>query len=218
MKLKDLQPSRSKVPVYSGVVADAGGKRDYELSVTGSRPLVERVFENVVFTTDIEPQVSKEQFEARSRQFLKQRAGRPDAVALPGPPNIDDLGRKQPPRATPKDSVVVHLRRIRGEGTFWAGWFPRLFIPAGANLFFVLPRVWTCWGFVAPTTGDPDLFLSLGAPTAPPVMAATAGGTTTEGVTFTGAPFPWTQFAAWFRINGFTATVTDFGMVGHSIP
>lgn len=218
MKLGDLRRSGTKITVYSGVIADVEGNKDYELSITGPRAIIDAAFKNVDFEVGIDRQATPEEFDARSREFWKRRIGGRDGTPRPGRPTIDRLSRKAPPSATPKDSVVVYLRRIEGDGTFWSAWFPGLVLPRGRNLFFVLPRVWTCWGMVVPAAGDADIFLSLGSPTAPFVRAATAGGTTVEAVTFSGSPFPWAHFAAWFRVNGFVNTVTDFGMVGHSIP
>lgn len=218
MKLGDLQRTGKTISTYSGVVADAEGNRDYELSITGPRRVVEAAFKGVDFEIEIDRQATPEKFEARSREFWKRRAGGRDGAPKSSAPTIDRVSRKAPPAANAKNSIVVSLRRIKGSGTFWAAWFPGLVLPAGFSLFFVLPRVWNCWGIVVPALGDADIFLTLGSPASPVVMAATAGGPTVESVTFTGAPFPWTHFAAWFRVLGFVNTVTDFGMVGHSIP
>jgi hypothetical protein len=218
MKLRDLRRSGTRTTLYSGILADVEGNRDYELSITGPRSLIDAAFKNVDFEVGIDRQAKPEEFEALSREFWQRRVGGRGDMARPGRPTIDRLFRKAPRSATAKDSIVVYLRRIEGQGTFWSAWFPGLVLPSGANLFFVLPRVWTCWGMVVPAVGDADIFLSLGSPTSPVVSAAIAGGTTVEAVTFSGSPLPWTQFAAWFRVNGFVNTVTTFGMVGHSIP
>lgn len=214
MKLKDLKRSGAS---YSAVLADVAGNRDYELTITGNRALAERAFKEVEFEVTLDPKASPAEFEARSREFWARRVDAREPHPVPGAETIEAISKRARP-VTAKNSVVVSLRRTSGTGTWWAAWFPGLFLPAGANLFFVLPRVWTCWGVVVPATGDADVFLSLGSPSAPPVSTAMAGGTTMEGVTFTGAPFPWTHFAAWFRVNGFLTSVTDFGMAGHSIP
>jgi hypothetical protein len=218
MKLADLQRSGTKTTVYSGVLADAEGNREYELSITGTRAMVDAAFKGVEFDVVIDKRVAREQFEARSREFWNSRVRGREVTGKRRPASVDSVSRKAPKPATAKDSVVVSLRRTSGDGTLWAAWFPGLVLPAGMNLFFVLPRVWTCWGVVVPAVGDADIFLSLGSPAAPVVMAATAGGTTAESVMFTGTPLPWTHFSAWFRVNGFVNTATDFGMVGHSIP
>lgn len=218
MKLKDLKRSGAKESVYSGVVADVAGHSDYELSITGAREMVERMFEKVDVELDIDPKASKDEFESRSQTVWKRHARGRAPVPPPAARPIKDLIRKEPPAATPRNSVVVTLRRTKGEGTFWGVWLPRVFIPAGASLFLVLPRVWTCWGVVVPTFGNPNLFLSIGAPFAPPVSAAVAPGLTVEAVGFTGAPLPWTHFSAWFRVFGAAPTLTDVGIFGHSIP
>jgi hypothetical protein len=218
MKLADLQRSGTKTTVYSAVLADAEGNRDYELTITGSRALVDAAFKGVEFDVVIDKRVARDAFEARSAEFWKSKVRGREVTAKRKPMSVDSVSRKAVKPATAKDSVVVSLRRISGDGTLWAAWFPGLVLRAGMNLFFVLPRVWTCWGVVVPAIGDADIFLSLGSPTAPVVMAATAGGPTVESVTFTGTPLPWTHFSAWFRVNGFVNTATDFGMIGHSIP
>jgi hypothetical protein len=216
LQLKEFKRSRSKMPLYSAVLADAGGKRDYELTISGNRRIVERAFEKTEFEVSIDAHASPDDFEARSREFWNRRVGRHELTPTPRPATIEDLFRRVPP-PVPKHSVVVHLRRINGQGTFWALFLNPIYVPAGASLFFVLPRVWTCWASVGPFTGDANIFLSLGSPLVPPVRASISP-LAVDGVDFTTAPFPWTQFSAWFRVTGVLSGPAMFMMVGHGIP
>jgi hypothetical protein len=217
MQLKEFKRSRSKMPLYSAVLADAAGKQDYELTISGNRRIVEPAFEKTDFEVSIDAHVSPDDFEAWSREFWNRRVGKDDLTPTTRPATVEDLFRKVPPLVA-KNSVVVQLRRIQGQGTLWALFLNPIYVPAGASLFFVLPRVWTCWASVWPITGNADIFLSLGSPIVPPVRASTSL-LAVDGVDFTTAPLPWTQFAAWFRVTAVgPGTPAMFMMAGHGIP
>jgi len=217
MKIDELKRSGTRRSVYTSVVADEDGAKDYELSITGSRKLVETIFAKADFDIEIAPRVTKDQVEERSRRFWKSRVERGRAVAPPVEA-VDALVRQKPP-AVGKETVLVYLRRTKGDGTFWAMFFSGLVVPPGLSLIFVLPRVWTTWSFVVPLTGNPKLFLTLLPPPAPIVAAGLGGGLSVDTVSFTSAPFPWTQFAAWHSIFGAAPvpSVTSFGLFGHSV-
>jgi hypothetical protein len=160
--------------------------------------------------------VTTDAFQNSSKNFFNKYL-QTDHVRHPEAEVIAELiGRKLPGASSAKDTLIVYLRRTKGEGTFWAMYFPFLVVPSGLSLFFVLPRVWTTFGMLQPITGNPDIFLSLGAPFTFPVAFGT-GGVNTVG--FTGSPLPWTQFSAWYRIFGSAApsSTTNFLMTGHSI-
>jgi hypothetical protein len=219
MKIEALKRSGTRRPVYTGVVSDEDGGKDFELSITGSKKLVETIFSKSDFDIEIAQHVTENQFEERSRRFWNSRVERRDAVS-PTPESVTALvGQKTPAVSASKDTVVVYLRRTKGDGTFWAMWFPGIVLPPGASVLFVLPRVWTTWSVVVPVAGNPNLFLTLLPPPAPVVDSGLFGGLSIDTVSFTTAPFPWTQFTAWHLILGAapTPTITSFGMTGHSI-
>ena len=222
MKLDELKRSGTRRPVYAGPVADVEGNKHYELAIAGTKSLIKKVFSEVDFEIEIAPRATAEEFDERSKRFLKRHIPAGKIVAPPIEAITALIGRAPPPvGSAAKDTVVVYLRPTEGEGTFWAMWLPFLTIPPGLSLSFVLPRVWTTWSVVMPRTGNPDLFLSLNSPFAPPVMTAVSPIPVTEGVSFTGPPVPWAQFYPWHRILAAAPaayTVTDFGLGGHSLP
>jgi hypothetical protein len=218
MKIEALTYSETRRSVYTGVVSDEDDGKDYELSITGSKKLIETILSKSDFDIEIAPRVTKDEFEERSRRFWNSRVERRNSVSPPPETVAALVGKKPPGVSASKDTVVVHLRRTKGEGTFWSMWFPALVLPPGGSLLFVLPRVWTTWSVVVPIAGNPNLFLSLLPPPAPAVASGISGGIDT--VSFTTAPFPWAQFTPWHLIIGAapTLTSTNFGITGHSIP
>jgi hypothetical protein len=220
MKLDALKRSRSRRPIYSARVTDEDGKDHYELSITGPQKLIETIFAKVDFEIEIATSVTSDQFAERSRRFWNKRMGQRSAVPIPIDAVASLLGKKHQAPAPTKDSVVVYLRRTEGEGTFYGLWVPTLTLPPATGLFFFLPRVWTTWSGVVPFTGNPNLFLNLTPPPTPPVSSAILAGPIAEAVSFTTAPFPWSQFAAWHRVVNATpgaSTVTHYALVGHSV-
>ena len=217
MKLTDLKRSGKRGTVYSKALSDRSGNESYELSIVGPSKVAGQVFKKCDFEIQIDVDVPTDAYQEQSKKFFAKylqadHAGHPEAEVIAGL-----IGRKLPGGSSTKDSLVVYLRRTKGDGTFWSMFFPSLVLPPGLSLFFVLPRVWTTFGIVAPVIGNPDIFLSLGAPFTPAVSSGMGGGVNTAG--FVGAPFPWTQFSAWYRIFGAAAipSTTNFLMTGHSI-
>lgn len=216
MKLTDLQRSGKRGTVYSKALSDRSGNESYELSIVGPSKLAGEVFKKCDFEIQIDVDVATDAFQDSSKKFLKKHLQadhlrHPEAEVIAGL-----IGRKLPGASSTKDTLIVYLCRTKGDGTFWAMFFPFLVLPPGLSLFFVLPRVWTTLGMLQPITGNPDIFLSLGAPFTAPVASGMGGVNT---VSFSGTPLPWTQFAAWYRILGAapTSSTTNFLMTGHSI-
>lgn len=117
-----------------------------------------------------------------------------------------------------ESSIVVSIQRTEGEGTWWGWWWPMLALPAGANLFFILPPICHCAGFVTPLTGDPDLFLSANGPRTPIIAASMLGAGAIDRVAFgPSICWPWAKFVPWFRVNAFSTCITGFGMTGFGI-
>src|SRR5262249_12736667 len=153
----------------------------YELNIRGAKPLVERVFKKSEFEFEIDPDVSAETVPKEALQVpAKYLDIAKDPFADPG----ENAFKKPPGRINERQSVIVSVRRTRGKGTRFNLFFPLLFVPAGANLFFVLPRVQLGSGTVFPLLGDPDLFLHLNSPTGPVLASSTLGGLSMDSVDF----------------------------------
>jgi hypothetical protein len=212
VKLAQMKRTTGRDPSWAMRVADKTGREDYELTIRGPNALVSKVFEKSDPEIEIDPHGSDDT--ARKRIIeLRDKYSR-SAKA----PHVDDgKGAFKKPRLKidEKTSVVVSLRRIRGEGTFWAFFIPFLFIPRGANLLFALPPVFSCVGSVFPLAGDPDLFLTLNGVFTPTVAMSIRAGTAIDSVAFGPMPvrFP-PAFVPFFRVSGFTTTLTGFLMAG----
>src|SRR5512132_1897721 len=142
MQLKAMKKVKGAEAAYLARLADTAGNQDFELAISGSLPLIDRIFGRADFDVRIDSSVtSKDAADKLSQAFWNERVTSLDRIhAVPGP-TIEALDKKPPRAATSKASVVVSLRRVQGRGTWWGGWFPGLVLPAGANMFFVLPPV-----------------------------------------------------------------------------
>jgi hypothetical protein len=215
MRLEDLTRSRvAGGSHYAGTLTDSAGDEHYELGISGPASLIQKVFAKSDFEHWIEPKATAKSWPSRSRKFWA-------TYASAGTGELETIAalEKAPPAApTPKNSIVVSLRRTEGQGTWWAAWWPLLALPAGANVFFLLPPVCNCFGFVVPVTGDPDLFLTANGPTTPTIAFSMLGPGAVDRVSFGPAVcWPWTEFMPWFRVNAFTACTFGFGMSGFGV-
>lgn len=221
MKLRDLERSRSKRPVYSARVADEEGNSHYEFSIAGPQGQIEKIFARSHFEIEIASSVLEDRFAERSRRFWDRRIASDPRPAVPIETVTAALTRKmRKPPAIPKDPVIVCLRRTEGQGTFYGLWVPTLVLTPGTGLFFFLPGVWATWSAILRYTGNPDLFLNVGLPPpAAPVSRAISVGAISESVSWSTTPFPWNQMPAWHRVvcTGGATVVTHYAMVGHSI-
>jgi len=217
MRLKEMKRSGKAGTVrYLAILADDLGKSDYELSIHGPAKLAEKIFDKCDFQITIRPKATAADAEAQSRETWRRYY--PTAKLSQDAPGLEVFDKQKVAPATSRNSVVVSLRRVRGEGTFWAGLFPNLFVPAGANLFFVMPSVCNCSGTLFPSSGDPDLFLTLNGITTPTVAASLKFGTAIDSVFFGSAIcWPWAEFWPFFRVNGFVTGVCTFWMTGFGI-
>lgn len=213
MRLKDLE--RRKAGLYVGTLADAAGDTRYELAISGAAKLVEKVFAKSDFEYGIDPKATQDDWGARFEEVWTKAIGpagdkeRETVVAL---------RKRIPASATTANSIVVSTRRTEGEGTWWWWSWPLLALPAGTNVFFVLPPVCNCAGAVVPIRGDPDLFLSANGPRTPVIAASTRGAGLVDRVSFGPAIcWPWQEFVPWFRVNAFTSCVTSFVMSGFGV-
>lgn len=215
MRLKELKRSRTGDRPYFATLADVNGDSHYELAISGTDELVKKVFAKTDFEWKIDPKVGEKDASNRDREMWDRYSTSGDRANEPATIN----GLKAPPKpATARSSVVVSLRRTQGQGTWWWMWFPGLFVPTGASLFFVLPPICNAFGFVAPLSGDADLFLTRNGPTTPIVSASTLGGTAIDRVAFGPAIcWPWQEYVPWFRVFGFRTSVTGFGMGGFGV-
>jgi hypothetical protein len=216
MRLKELKRSRTGDRPYVATLDDMNGDSHYELAISGPDELVKKVFAKSDFEWRIDPKVAEKDVAGRNREMWDRYASAGDQANEPE--TIASLSKAAPKAATARNSVVVSLRRTQGEGTWWWMWFPTLLIPAGFNLFVILPPVCNAFGFTVPHSGDPDLLLMRNGPFFPPVSASTLRGTAVDRVAFgPSICWPWEEFFPWFRIIGVTTSVTDFGMGGFGV-
>jgi len=216
MRLKDLKKSDTDGVLYAGTLTDSVGDTHYELAISGSSKLIQKVFADSEFEYQIEPKANEKDWIDRYQEIWDRNTIM-DA-ALGNPETFAALDKAGPAAATAKNSIVVSLRRTEGQGTWWWVWFTLLALPAGANLFFILPPICNCSGFVVPVTGDPDLYLSANGPRNPIIAASTRGAGAIDRVAFGPAIcWPWQEFVPWFRVNAFSTCVTSFGMSGFGV-
>jgi hypothetical protein len=213
MHLKDLKRQRND-GAYVGTVADSIGDAHYELVISGSSKLIQKVFAESEFEHLIDPKAAAKEWVTRNQEMWERNTGTADGEK--GPETIVALDKGVPVAATAKNSIVVSIRRTEGQGTGWGFWFPLLALPVGANLYFVLPPICNCWGVTVPLDGDPDLFLSANHPYAPVIASSRLGGLRAiDRVSF--GPiicWPWEQFVPWFRVNAYSTCLTGFGLAG----
>jgi hypothetical protein len=216
VRLADLERSRSGGVRYAAALSDTAGDSHYELGIYGPDALIRKVLANSEFEHWIEPKATEKDWPGRSKSFWERHAG-----AHPGPRphgTVNALDGTPPRAPTAKSSIVVSVRRTEGRGTWWGFWWPALGLPAGSSVFFVLPPVCNCSGFVLPASGNPDLFLTANGPFTPLIAASTGGPGAFDSVAFGPAIcWPWTEFVPWFRVFAVTTTVCSFGMSGFGV-
>jgi hypothetical protein len=217
MILKDMKrTTKNGTGRYLAILSDDLGAADYELSIHGPEKLVEQTFEKSDFEIVIRPKATKKEAEA----YCGEAWGRYHATAK-APEHaagLEVLEKRNLEEAESANSVVITTRRVRGEGTFWALWFPNLFVGTGSNLFFTMPSVCNCSATLFPITGDPDLFLTLNGTAGPAVASSRRAGTAIDSVSFGSTLcWPWTEFWPFFRVNGFRTSVTGFWMTGFGV-
>lgn len=216
MHLNDLKRPATDGAPYLGTLTDTAGDTHYELAISGPSKLIQTVFAKTDFEYGIEPKANETDWVSRYQELWTRSMG-----ATGGEKERDTvaaLDKAPPAAATAKNSIVVSTRRTEGKGTWWWWAWPVLALPAGANLFFVLPPICNCAGAVAPLSGDPDLFLTANGPRTPTLAASMRGAGMIDRVSFGPAVcWPWQEFVPWFRINAFTSCVTSFAMTGFGV-
>ena len=211
MKLADLKRVTGDSQKRTIALTDTKGREDYELAIRGPAALVARVFEKSDFQIEIDPAATVKTAQTRLRA-LTEKYSSPAKTPFPDPG--ENAFKRPSTTFNQKNAIVVSLRRIRGQGTFWAFGVPPIALPRGINLLFILPPVSFCVGVVRPFIGDADLFLTLNGTFTPTVAMSILGGTAVDVVSFgltAGAP---SLFVPFFRVNAFTTCLTDFFMAG----
>lgn len=218
MHLAEMERSgRGAKTRYIATLTDDSGASGYELVIAGPGELVKKIFNKSDFEATISPKATRKDAEAAFEATWK-KYGKPFAD-LTRVQNISGLIKKEPGKITPDNSVLVSVSRTRGEGTFWGFWLPVLFVPQGENLLFALPPVCVCFGQLDPSSGDPDLFLTLNGVSTPTVRASVGGGLARDSVSFGNfLCAPWEQFVPFFRIYGYLASTFGIWIGGHGIP
>lgn len=212
MRLQDMKRSGDETARFTSIVADERGANDYELTISGTPALVEQVFEKSDFEITISPDLDEETAGRRTKDLWAKYAASVTDIAPAE--DLDSLAKVTPRDAARKNSIVVSLRRIRGEGTYFAIWLPLLFIPRGVSLFLVAPPALVCQGSVFPAPfvgGDPDLFLTLNGITTPVVSASRRAGPAIDTVSFA-VPLAigMRPVVPFYRIFGFATSLTGF--------
>jgi hypothetical protein len=188
-------------------VPDVTGASDYEMVIVGPADVVDRAFAKSDFSVAIDPRRGTDQVEkelaAEAQRSLEEYAevAQLTEVAL--------LKSKRATTApTTDNSILVSLRRIRGQGTFWIWGFP-YYLMRGWSIFLYLPPLTILSASAAPINGDQDLFLRGGGlpfyPTT--LMSSTRGGTAVDRIFFS-TPGAWNLLL--LRIFGFTSGAGAF--------
>lgn len=216
MRIEELKRPRRDGDPYIGQLTDSVGDTFYELAISGSSKLIQQVFAESDFEYVIDPKATDTDWVPRYQEMWTSNLA--TGRGAEGPETIAALDKPLPAVASAKNSIVVSMRRTEGQGTWWGWWWPMLSLPAGANLFFVLPPICNCLGVVVPISGDPDLFLTANGPFTRTLAASTLGTGAIDRVAFGPAIcWPWQEFVPWFRVNAFSTCVTGFGMSGFGV-
>src|SRR5438094_5512811 len=155
MQLKDMQRTKRRGHLIAkSTMADEAGVRDYEIAISGPARLVQEVFKDSDFETHIAPNLAGAEAERRTLEFWSRhsRSVQPVPLEVYGGSLLD----KDRP-LSPKNTVFVCARRVRGQGTWWGFWFPSLILPPFVSVFFILPPVCNCFATTFPIAGAPDL-------------------------------------------------------------
>jgi hypothetical protein len=197
---------------YTAALSDDRGEQAYQLLLVGEEGRLKETFGESDFDITISPDVEQEEFMAGAEKKL----GLTELVVPPDA--FDDFPALFPepaPKPSAKNSVVCALRRARPGGTGFALLVP-LFVPAGANVFFLFPPAFVCGGAVLPVSGNPDLFLNANSFVGPPVTFSAFAGLTADAVRFATSPFA--QFFPIFRVRGTLASVLTFAGASFGLP
>jgi hypothetical protein len=199
MKLSDMQRSGDATARYTMPVADTLDAKDFDLTITGPRKMVENVFADSEFEIVIDPAASREDMERRTKETLKKYLSK--LAEAPAAEDVESLAKRMPKSATGENSVVVTLRRLRGEGTAYYIIFPMV-LGRGQNLYFVMPPALITSGAVIPVNGDPDLFLTLNGVAGAPVASSMLAGGAADTISFG----KFDLFIPFYRVFGYTPT------------
>jgi hypothetical protein len=188
--------------LYTAPVADRGGESRYELTVHGSRKLVESVLGKSGLDIDIDAKATQEDAAKRAQQLLAPYYERLDS-AMREPWRIAAPRASTSKRAapTPARTITVSLRRTSGKGTLWviATPLPIAWLP-GTMVQFVLPNCFTGGATALPVSGNPNVVIRFNAPFAPIAAASALGGLAVDTAGFTNPPwlhvYPFNQFPA----------------------
>jgi hypothetical protein len=211
MRLDDFQQERvGRFTRYSAPLSDDTGEQAYQLLLVG---LDERIRESAgesEIEATINSRVEREEWEAS----LARTLGLTDQVVpVDAFDDLDGLFKRPAPEPTAEDSVVCVLRREKPGGSSFTVDFSGLFVPPGFSIFFVFPLAFACAAASLPSSGDPDLFLTLNSPSGPLVSSSVLPSRFPDFVFFMTPAF--FQFFPFVRVFGFAIGVTRF--IGSSV-
>jgi hypothetical protein len=161
MRLEEFQQEVvSRIVRYAAPVTDEAGEEAYELLIVGPEEQVRESFGESDFDVTIRPDVAEDEWreEAERTLFLEDQVV--PAAALADPREWAKPPRREPPAEA---RILVAFRATRPGGTGVNFRTTVTLFGSFLLLFFPPPRFTWAAAQVRPTSGDPDLFLSVGA-------------------------------------------------------
>lgn len=212
MRLDDFERSSDgEFSRFLTRVPDVAGVEEFELRIAGPGKLVEEMLAEATIDLTIDSSRDEPEPESPTRRefdsaYDEQRRAMWELATLD---DIDQLLKPTPPAPERDSSVFAAIRPVSSDGgTTYVLDVLNVTIPAGSSLFAGGWWVNRADAFVAPFTGDQDLFLHYFGPTGPVLAASRRGGTALDVVGPVRMAFPW---VAWFQVFGFTAGMMNQG-------
>lgn len=161
MRLDEFQQEIvSRVARYAAPVADEAGQEAYQLLIVGPEEQVRESCAESDFDVTIRHDVAEDEWRQEAERALSLDDLVVPAAALADPRDWAKPSRREPPADA--RSILVAFRPTRPGGTGFT--FQTNLTLFGSFLFLFLPPTRFAWAAaqVRPTSGDPDLFLSVG--------------------------------------------------------
>ncbi len=200
IRIADMSAKRiGTFTLYRAPVTDRLGKSHYEVSIHGTRKLVETTIGKSGLEIDIDPDATEQDAKARAEQLLRPYYERLDS-AMHEPWNI---AAHVPSKVAAKaaNTITISVRRTAGKGTLWAIATPvAVAWPRGTMIQFVIPRCFTGGATSLPLAGNPNIAIRFNTPFAPIAAESARGGLAIDAASFMNAPwfhvYSWNQFVA----------------------
>jgi hypothetical protein len=160
MRLDEFQQEVvSRVVRYTAPVSDEAGEEAYELLIVGPEEQVSESFGKSDFDVTIRPDVAEDEWREEAERALSLQDQVVPAAALADPRDWAKPSRREPPADA---QILAAFRATRPGGTGFT--FQTNLTLFGSFLLLFFPPTRFSWtaAQVRPTSGDPDLFLSVG--------------------------------------------------------